>query len=105
MSLNKIKITSRIRQNIYACIFLGMGLPANQVQSHVTLQVISNDVCRVSFSSVVTDRIICTSGVGAVGVCSSDSGGPLSIIQNNQRILVRLTTGILNVYYTLEQFS
>ncbi|KAL4715679.1 hypothetical protein ACJJTC_006258 [Scirpophaga incertulas] len=35
---------------------------------------------------------ICTSGSGRVGVCSGDSGGPLFIVRNGQRVLIGVTS-------------
>lgn len=65
------------------------------MQSHVQLEVISNAECRASFGSFVFDTTLCTRGTGPVGVCSSDSGGPLSTVIDNETVLV---SGILFLF-------
>ncbi|KOB75523.1 Serine protease 65 [Operophtera brumata] len=75
----------------YGILSDSMGLSPNQVQSHVELEVISNDICRFRFGEFIFDSTICTSGVsvnGNVGICSSDSGGPLSTVEDGKRVLV-----------------
>lgn len=58
--------------------FSGGNIGNNQVLSHVRLQVITNDVCRRTFSSsIVIASTLCTSGAGGTSTCSGDSGGPL----------------------------
>lgn len=61
----------------------------NQIQSHVSLSVISNAVCRQFYgNNVILDSTICTSGAGGVGTCGGDSGGPLVIFSGPRRVLV-----------------
>ncbi|CAH1636791.1 unnamed protein product [Spodoptera littoralis] len=53
------------------------------VVSHVSLQVINTDTCAQRFvAGFVTHSTICTSGVGSVGICGGDSGGPLAAHDN-----------------------
>ncbi|CAG9100852.1 unnamed protein product [Plutella xylostella] len=68
------------------------GIPSNQVLSHVRLNVINNSECRRSFPANVFDSTVCTSGAGGVGTCGGDSGGPLAIDHNNQRVLIGVTS-------------
>ncbi|XP_026746125.1 collagenase-like [Trichoplusia ni] len=68
------------------------GISQSQFQSHVSLQVITNAVCAQSFGSIVIASTLCTSGAGAVGTCSGDSGGPLSVSSGNQRVLIGVTS-------------
>ncbi|KAJ8942833.1 hypothetical protein NQ318_022848 [Aromia moschata] len=49
----------------------------------VNLNIITNAVCQNSFGSIIIESIICTSGIGSVGACGSDSGGPL-VVSNAQ---------------------
>ncbi|CAG9100848.1 unnamed protein product [Plutella xylostella] len=64
----------------------------DQVLSHVRLNVISNADCRRFYPNWVFDTTVCTSGVGAVGTCGGDSGGPLAVDHNNQRVLIGVTS-------------
>ncbi|XP_004922848.1 collagenase isoform X1 [Bombyx mori] len=60
----------------------------NQIMREATLRVISNNECRNAYGSVVRNTILCTSGAEGSNICNSDSGGPLSIIDNNRRVLI-----------------
>ncbi|GBP41783.1 Brachyurin [Eumeta japonica] len=53
----------------------------------VKLRIIPNSDCRKVYRSI-TDSHICTSGVGGVGTCGGDSGGPLALEKNGEKILV-----------------
>ncbi|KOB71786.1 Serine protease, partial [Operophtera brumata] len=64
------------------------GIYLNQVQSHVTLQVINNAVCQQAYGSMVLASTLCTSGDNGRSTCSGDSGGPLTITSGGQRVLV-----------------
>ncbi|GBP41774.1 Brachyurin [Eumeta japonica] len=63
-----------------------------QFKSHVSLSIITNLVCRLSFPFNVQNSNICTSGAGGMSTCRGDSGGPLAVTRNNQRILVGVTS-------------
>ncbi|KAF9796239.1 hypothetical protein SFRURICE_016162 [Spodoptera frugiperda] len=53
------------------------------VVSHVSLQVINTNTCASRFEAgFVTHSTLCTSGVGSVGICGGDSGGPLAAHDN-----------------------
>ncbi|XP_050550440.1 transmembrane protease serine 9 [Spodoptera frugiperda] len=53
------------------------------VVSHVSLQVINTSTCASRFEAgFVTHSTLCTSGVGSVGICGGDSGGPLAAHDN-----------------------
>lgn len=70
----------------------GGSLTANQYLSHVNLNIISNTLCSLSFPLIVQASNICTSGIGGVGTCGGDSGGPLIVQRNNRPILVGITS-------------
>ncbi|CAG9564984.1 unnamed protein product [Danaus chrysippus] len=46
---------------------------------YVTLQVITNDVCRGTYPSTVLDSNLCVAAPNGRSTCGSDSGGPLAI--------------------------
>uniref|UniRef100_A0A2A4JJ77 Peptidase S1 domain-containing protein n=1 Tax=Heliothis virescens TaxID=7102 RepID=A0A2A4JJ77_HELVI len=71
------------------------GISQNQVQSHVSLQVITNAACAQFFGGIIVSSTLCTGGsggAGAVGTCSGDSGGPLVLTSGGQRVLVGVTS-------------
>ncbi|KAL4715733.1 hypothetical protein ACJJTC_006312 [Scirpophaga incertulas] len=69
-----------------------VGIGAGQFLSHVTLNVIGNNVCRFAFPFILQDSNMCTSGTGGVGVCGGDSGGPLVVIRNGVPTLIGVTS-------------
>ncbi|XP_072930866.1 brachyurin-like [Epargyreus clarus] len=69
-----------------------VGISVNAVVSHVSLQVISEAQCSAVFGHWAQPSNICTNGVGGVGVCNGDSGGPLYVTRNGQRILVGISS-------------
>lgn len=64
------------------------GVSTNSVLSHVNIRVISTADCQVPFGHWVQGSNICTSGLGGVGICHGDSGGPLLVNRWGQNILV-----------------
>ncbi|XP_060533414.1 brachyurin-like [Cylas formicarius] len=48
------------------------------VLRRINLNVISNTLCSSTWSNILAHHI-CTSGVGNVGACNGDSGGPLTV--------------------------
>lgn len=47
----------------------------------MTVPVISNGECSLTYGSNITDAIICTSGANSSGTCIGDSGGPMNFQQ------------------------
>ncbi|KAM3955648.1 collagenase-like [Aphomia sociella] len=43
----------------------------------VFVDVITNSQCALIYGPVVTNNVVCTSGIGSKGLCGGDSGGPL----------------------------
>ncbi|XP_041983514.1 collagenase-like [Aricia agestis] len=85
-------VGSRVQAAGYGKTSDAAGISNNQVQSHVTLQVITNAACQQTFgSSIVIGSTLCTSGAGGMSTCSGDSGGPLSI-NSGGRVLVGITS-------------
>ncbi|KAL0878868.1 hypothetical protein ABMA27_003879 [Loxostege sticticalis] len=70
----------------------GGSLEPDQVLSHIRLNVITNNVCRLGFPLVLHETNICTSGIGQVGTCQGDSGGPLVVIRGNRHVLIGVTS-------------
>ncbi|XP_026330914.1 transmembrane protease serine 9-like [Hyposmocoma kahamanoa] len=67
----------------------GGGIGQDQNLQHVRLSVMENSVCQALFiPTLVQPTNICTSGVGSVGACGGDSGGPLSITLNGRNVLI-----------------
>ncbi|XP_022826471.1 collagenase-like [Spodoptera litura] len=60
--------------------------------NHVNLPVISNAVCRETFTIYIQSSNICTSGANGRNICRGDSGGPLVVNSNNRRILVGVSS-------------
>ncbi|KAL0829280.1 hypothetical protein ABMA28_004093 [Loxostege sticticalis] len=70
---------------------------ASTVVSHVSLRVITVHECRMVFgSNFVFESTLCTSGQGFVGVCGGDSGGPLFVERNGQRLLIGISSFVAN---------
>ncbi|XP_013141129.1 PREDICTED: collagenase-like [Papilio polytes] len=58
----------------------GGSISNNQFLSHARVQVITNNVCRLTFGiSTVISSTLCISGANRISTCSGDSGGPLAI--------------------------
>nr|AAX62028.1 chymotrypsin-like serine protease [Ostrinia nubilalis] len=70
----------------------GGSISSNQFLSQVRLNVLSNSECRLGFPLILQDSNICTSGIGGVGTCSGDSGGPLYITRGNGNVLIGVTS-------------
>ncbi|CAH0587903.1 unnamed protein product [Chrysodeixis includens] len=63
------------------------SFPATTSLHQTTVPIITNAVCQRSFSVKIDGSHVCTSGSGGKGTCEGDSGGPLTIVRRNQRIL------------------
>ncbi|KAI5636488.1 trypsin domain-containing protein [Phthorimaea operculella] len=69
------------------------GLTTNTQVNHVALQIISVPDCAAYYTAnFVRDTNICTSGNGGVGICTGDSGGPLTIRDQDRDILIGVTS-------------
>ncbi|XP_075976583.1 brachyurin-like [Anticarsia gemmatalis] len=68
------------------------AITGSQYLSHVNLNIISNSVCSLGFPIILQPSNICTSGIGGVGTCNGDSGGPLILNRNNRQILIGVTS-------------
>lgn len=64
----------------------------NTMARNVFLQTISLETCRGYYGNVVLDSNICTSGVGGVGICRGDSGGPLTINHQGKEWLIGVSS-------------
>ncbi|CAH1636854.1 unnamed protein product [Spodoptera littoralis] len=68
------------------------SISTNQYLSHVSLNVISNNVCSYAFPLILQSSNICTSGLGGSSTCRGDSGGPLAVTINNEPVLIGVTS-------------
>ncbi|XP_018332116.1 brachyurin-like isoform X2 [Agrilus planipennis] len=57
----------------------GSAADASAVLLYITVPIIANDVCNITYGPYVTDSIICSGGAGNKGICYGDSGGPLVV--------------------------
>ncbi|KAH1010988.1 hypothetical protein HUJ04_000434 [Dendroctonus ponderosae] len=87
------------------------GKASRTVLRFVDLEVISNDKC-ISYEDYVpyiVDQHLCTSGIGIVGSCNEDSGGPLVVNGTQIAIVsfgvVNCSAGIPSVYVRLSYFA
>ncbi|CAG9788166.1 unnamed protein product [Diatraea saccharalis] len=64
----------------------------NQLLHSVSLPIISNFQCSLTFGGFIRSTNICTSGAGGMGTCQGDSGGPLVVTSGNRQILVGVTS-------------
>ncbi|CAG9790789.1 unnamed protein product [Diatraea saccharalis] len=73
----------------------------------------SNRDCQQSFDFTIHSSHLCTAGLGGVGTCDGDSGGPITVDQNNVKIQVGIVSfglsdgcqrGIPSVYTRLTSF-
>ncbi|KAF2895634.1 hypothetical protein ILUMI_10544 [Ignelater luminosus] len=54
--------------------------------------IMSKQDCQRFFGSIITDNHVCLDGSKGVGACNGDSGGPLSIAQNDNPLQVGLVS-------------
>ncbi|KOB64766.1 Chymotrypsin, partial [Operophtera brumata] len=71
---------------------LSGSITTGQVISHVSLPVITNTVCTMSFPFIIQSSNICTSGANGRSTCSGDSGGPLVVSRNGRPLLIGVTS-------------
>lgn len=56
--------------------------------SHVSMTVISNEVCDVAYLGNIHYSNLCTNTLGGSGPCKGDTGGPLVVMRNGNPMLV-----------------
>lgn len=64
------------------------SFPATTALHQTSVPIITNAVCQRSFQITIDGSHLCTGGTGGKGTCDGDSGGPLTVLHNNKRILV-----------------
>ncbi|CAH0725082.1 unnamed protein product, partial [Brenthis ino] len=66
--------------------------PSTSSLYHINLNILTNVQCQKSFDITLDGSHLCTDGAKGVGTCDGDSGGPLTVLQNNKRILVGIVS-------------
>ncbi|XP_073946333.1 brachyurin-like [Choristoneura fumiferana] len=69
-----------------------LGIQQTASVSHVALRIVSTFYCRSVFGFTVTEWNMCTDGLGGVGVCGGDTGGPLVVYSHGRSVLVGVTS-------------
>lgn len=64
----------------------------NTMVRNIFLHTIPIEQCRGIYGALVLDSNICTNGVGGVGICRGDSGGPLTINVEGNEILIGVSS-------------
>ncbi|CAK1543146.1 unnamed protein product [Leptosia nina] len=70
----------------------GESISRNQLISSVILPIITNDKCKEVYGDIVRETTICTDGRDGHGTCNGDSGGPLAVDVDNERVLIGVTS-------------
>uniref|UniRef100_H2ZD77 Peptidase S1 domain-containing protein n=1 Tax=Ciona savignyi TaxID=51511 RepID=H2ZD77_CIOSA len=95
-NVNTIKLAAQNKEYSGTATLSGWGYTTRFLQStpimlqHSTLPLVSQADCQSVWGSVIaiTDRIQCAGGDGKVSSCSGDSGGPLTVQDNGETILI-----------------
>ncbi|CAG5040814.1 unnamed protein product [Parnassius apollo] len=69
-------------------------ITTSQIARRLTVEIIRNEACATAYGFNVIASTLCTSGLGNVGPCGGDSGGPLALNFSGQRYLV----GVVSFY-------
>ncbi|XP_022824739.1 brachyurin-like [Spodoptera litura] len=64
------------------------SFPTSTALHQTSVPIITNAVCQRSYQITIDGSHLCTAGTGGKGTCDGDSGGPLTVLHNNKRILV-----------------
>lgn len=64
----------------------------SDVLRYVNLSVLDNSGCSPFFGTAITPMKVCTSGANRVGPCGGDSGGPVVIEENGQKVQIALVS-------------
>ncbi|XP_037293539.1 collagenase-like [Manduca sexta] len=68
------------------------GVNGDGSLNHVTLDVITNNVCSRTYRFIIQSSNLCTSGANGRSTCHGDSGGPLVATRNNRPLLIGVTS-------------
>ncbi|XP_072938359.1 brachyurin-like [Epargyreus clarus] len=68
------------------------SFPTTTALHYINLKVMSNAECQKSFEVPIHVSHLCTSGQGKVGTCDGDSGGPLTVVWKQRRMLVGIVS-------------
>ncbi|CAK1581272.1 unnamed protein product [Parnassius mnemosyne] len=68
------------------------SFPTTTSLHQIQLTVMNNTECQKNFKVTIHNSHLCTDGIRGVGTCDGDSGGPLSLVWNQRRILVGIVS-------------
>ncbi|KAJ0182518.1 hypothetical protein K1T71_001887 [Dendrolimus kikuchii] len=84
----------------YQAVVIGFGMTSfwdsfdeeKRTASYVKVKIITNRKCSFSYNDIIPRSQMCTSGLGGVGICDGDSGGPLIIRKLRKNILIGISS-------------
>ncbi|CAG9565996.1 unnamed protein product [Danaus chrysippus] len=70
----------------------GGNITETQNLSHVSMTVISNEVCDIAYLGNIHYSNLCTNTLGGSSTCKGDTGGPLVVMRNGNPMLIGVSS-------------